>query len=597
MRTRYVLHLMGMAMAVILLLCTGGLYSCSGQPQDNSAPGQTPTGAAVTAPAPDDLSGFALPAPSQVRQHQSGVKAVSSIASRDACDFISGMNQHVTALTPEAIFSPDWADGSSPFSSVAYAMYRFELPGWGGQLTLHSTWTHAPKDYANLWLGVSNWDKDRWDWYSGAPGGSPVLKAAAMDLYKRSSSHETYVAVVLLGQGGSSLLNKVWFSGMSLRGDWWMQGHDARHTSCSRLTGPDSPALKWKLKIAEYVNYGDELEAVYFANRIAAVYDIDGVAYVVVDRSVAFLMSTMFAVQPDGTEKWKRDVAGWAAPLHTYSAALRDDGTLYWHLQWLYRWTTDGVRMWEFPEHWVVTPPVIGPEGNVYVVDSSVGFLEPDRYLHALNNDGSQLWEYYLGEGPEYLPPFSVSVTAPAVAPDGTVYVGCWDGKFYAFSADGALQWTYTAPAAIVTGSSIGDDGSVYFTTDEPKLYALSPAGGLLWSATLVAQANCAPAIANDGSLYLNCANGQLYAFSSAGAPRWPYNTGVSHSAPAIDAGGTVYVGSENNNLYAIRPDGTLKWTYPASNSIQAQPTLSEDGSICFLDLNGWFYCLGPGGV
>jgi outer membrane protein assembly factor BamB len=247
--------------------------------------------------------------------------------------------------------------------------------------------------------------------------------------------------------------------------------------------------------------------------------------------------------------------------------------------------------------HVIESPPAIGPDGVIYVTGlinlDYDNYEEEDRYLYALDSEGVEQWQHYFG---------LVTVTGPAVAPDGTVYVGSWDKQLYAFDPSGSIKWTYEAGAGIgtttrfvVVDPSIGKDGAVYFETKEPRLYAVSPAGDLVWSVPLAAQAQGTASIAKDGALCVNCADGKLYVFNPDGTPRWSYNTGLSMSAPALDANGTVYVGSDDTHLYAISADGSLKWTFAASDTIQAQPTISEDGSLCFLDIQGWFYCLGPG--
>jgi outer membrane protein assembly factor BamB len=215
--------------------------------------------------------------------------------------------------------------------------------------------------------------------------------------------------------------------------------------------------------------------------------------------------------------------------------------------------------------------------------------------LHALAKNGTQLWEYYFGAGPENPLPCRGSATAPAVAPDGTVYVGCWDNKLYAFTSGGTLKWTCTAGGAVKTDPSIAKDGTVYFATDEPKLYAVDAAGAVVWAIPLAGAAQGMASIAKDGTLRLPCADGRLYALNAGGTPRWSYITGLSHSSPTLDASGTTYIGSEDGKLYAIRADGSLKWTFSASDEIWAQPTISEDGSLHFLDVASLFYCLGPG--
>jgi outer membrane protein assembly factor BamB len=581
--------------------CGGQKAGVADVPAANGTAGETPA-------IPQSMGQIPIPSPTQVLADQSGAKSASSIKTRDASDFVPEFSQRVNPIVPEAIFSPVWEDNHSSFETIAYAIYEFELPGWSGQLTLHTDWPNAP-DYVKLWLGLSNWEHDRWDWYDGAPSGDPVLAAEGMERYKDLHSRKTYVAVILLGQA-SGLLSKLWISGTNLRGDWWMQGHDPQHTSRSRFVGPYSPAVKWQLYIARWGLYEDGVNGEYgsyYANRVPAVYDADETIYVVVDKSVPQVPHAIHAISPDSEIKWVHsayflyDASGWASP------AFDGDGTLYFKRSssQLFAFDTSDncLEKWSFQGHSessaVISSFAIGPEGHIYI--DGRHDPETERYLYAANSNGVLLWAYYFGvSGEDHL---SGCVTGPAVAPDGTVYVGSWDKQLYAFDPNGSIKWTYEAGAGIgtttryvVADPSIGKDGTVYFTTTAPELYAVTPAGALVWSVPLAAQSQGTASISKDGALHVNCADGKLYVFNPDGTPRWNYNTGLSMSAPTLDANGTVYVGSDDKHLYAINPDGTLKWTFTASDKIQAQPTISEDGSLCFLDIYGWFYCIGPGG-
>jgi outer membrane protein assembly factor BamB len=51
----------------------------------------------------------------------------------------------------------------------------------------------------------------------------------------------------------------------------------------------------------------------------------------------------------------------------------------------------------------------------------------------------------------------------PAVAADGTVYVGSNDGRFYAINADGATKWSFGVPASASASNSpaVAADGTI----------------------------------------------------------------------------------------------------------------------------------------
>ena len=58
---------------------------------------------------------------------------------------------------------------------------------------------------------------------------------------------------------------------------------------------------------------------------------------------------------------------------------------------------------------------------------------------------GTAKWVLPLGPGPD------CSLTHPARARDGTLYVGCSDGNLYAINPDGTIKWVYEGEIPIVT--------------------------------------------------------------------------------------------------------------------------------------------------
>ena len=199
---------------------------------------------------------------------------------------------------------------------------------------------------------------------------------------------------------------------------------------------------------------------------------------------------------------------------------------------------------------------------------------------------------------------------APAVAPDGSVYIGSTDLSLYAFGPDGKFKWSYPTGGLIDTcAPAIGSDGTVYIGSNDGKLYALNPAGTLKWSHSFNPAASAAtfsvsnsPAIAVDGTIYVKVADGFLYALEpTAGAVKWKANVNalISYASPVIAPDGTVYQGSEDHRLYAFNPDGTTKSGFPfvADNDIYTTPAIDASGNLYFGVLNSaWFYSITPGG-
>lgn len=73
----------------------------------------------------------------------------------------------------------------------------------------------------------------------------------------------------------------------------------------------------------------------------------------------------------------------------------------------------------------IAVPPAISDSGVLY-------FLPDDGTLLAVRSGGRLVWKQELASGDKEL----YYTSAPTIGPDGTVYVGSWDGGLYAFRGD-----------------------------------------------------------------------------------------------------------------------------------------------------------------
>lgn len=90
----------------------------------------------------------------------------------------------------------------------------------------------------------------------------------------------------------------------------------------------------------------------------------------------------------------------------------------------LYQVDPDGSINWSYRADFLMrTAPALGADGTAYLMslDSSPG--QPNSRFIAVKADGTLLWSYVTHE----------AMNAAAIGDDGTVYVGCDDGKLYAF--------------------------------------------------------------------------------------------------------------------------------------------------------------------
>lgn len=181
----------------------------------------------------------------------------------------------------------------------------------------------------------------------------------------------------------------------------------------------------------------------------------------------------LWAFNPDGTDKWKYTTSN-----EVYSSpAIASDGTIYIPNldSILYAINPDGSKKWSVDiSTWqMYSSPAIGSDGTVFIGTS-------DCYLFALNPaDGSTKWKCMVGTD-NGASKKGIQWARPVIDKDGVIFVGASDCYLYSVSADGKQLWklaTYgDQPGAesIVSSPAIASDGTLYIGSDGKKLYALS---------------------------------------------------------------------------------------------------------------------------
>lgn len=249
---------------------------------------------------------------------------------------------------------------------------------------------------------------------------------------------------------------------------------------------------------------------------------------------------------------------------------------------------TDGTKQWAANVQGFITlsSPALSPDGSVVYVGVET---QTGGRLIAFTREGVRKWNFDRAEAIE---------SSPAIGADGTIYVGCGDGKLYALNPDnGSIRWAFATQTFVTSSPAIAADGTIYFGAGDSRLHALNPDGTQRWSFLAGNWIDSSPAVGADGTIYFGSFDNRVYAVTRDGVQKWSFQTGGRvFSSPAIGADGTVYVGSGDQRLYALAPDGMKKWDYFANGDIQASPTLGADGTIYFAaDVN--LYALKPDGT
>jgi outer membrane protein assembly factor BamB len=211
----------------------------------------------------------------------------------------------------------------------------------------------------------------------------------------------------------------------------------------------------------------------------------------------------------------------------------------------------------------VASAPALGPDGTVYVLAQG---------LVAITNSGSlasNKWTFPVGG-------------SPVIGSDGTIYVAESRGLF-AINPDGSQKWLYPIAGGSGGSPAIGFDNTIYVQgMTYPGFYAISPSGTLKWRAGVgESMFVVSPVVGMDGTIYFtSCDLSELFAFNPDGHQKWVVNPrDLACDLPAIGADGTVYCDAAA--LTAIGRDGSILWSTDVNGwRAIGQPVIGRDGTI-----------------
>lgn len=324
------------------------------------------------------------------------------------------------------------------------------------------------------------------------------------------------------------------------------------------------PSLRWSFATLSTSAAGNILSSPSVAD--------DGTVYIGIEvgSSTSLLQSgRLFAIRPDGTQKWVFSAPDWIDS----SPAIAADGTVVFGC-WdgrLYALAPDGTLKWSVAlGSFISASPALGPDGTAYVGTG-------DGDLVAVRPDGSIAWTYMAGDWID---------ASPAIAADGTLYFGSWDRSLYAVRPDGTGLWRYPTGGAILGAPAIAADGTIVFGSRDLNLHALAPDGTLRWTAGLGDTIEASPAIAPDGTIVAVTTGGRVFSLAPDGTERWRYpRAGTApldplYSSPALRADGSIVFGSSGNALLVLNADGTLRSKATLGDWADSSALVAHDGSL-----------------
>jgi outer membrane protein assembly factor BamB len=253
---------------------------------------------------------------------------------------------------------------------------------------------------------------------------------------------------------------------------------------------------------------------------------------------------SLFALNPDSTVKWQF-VTG--DEVNTVPALSPDSSAVYAvsNDNFLYAVNTaDGTEKWRFPmptePDEITSSPTVNPnDGTIYV--GSDPDAAGDSYVYALNpaartadpNPVAPLGTFPQPGEWRFGPVGEVESSAALDPKDGTIYIGSDDRYVYAINPNGTQKWRFRTGGNVESSPIVDVDGTVYIGSLDGNVYALKTAARLAdateqtldttageWAFSTGGPVPSSPALGQAGFIHIGSDDTNFYTISQFADPR-----------------------------------------------------------------------------
>jgi len=401
------------------------------------------------------------------------------------------------------------------------------------------------------------------------------------------ASNAKFIGAAIIVLALLVLANTIQFGQAQLANSPWPKFmHDPQNTGRSSYVGPQDNTVKWTYSIGKGLTSSPAIASdgtVYFApfrdNKFYALnpngelkwsfqsewdYWTYGTPAISTNGTIYFTAMSkenkLYALNDDGDQATVKWYFSTSEPIYT-SPTLGSDGTIFigtaLRENKLYAIRDDGntatVR-WAFQSnYYIIFTPAISADGKIYL--STFGDL------YALRDDGDNVeveWVFHLDNDRVNTP--------PSIGADGMIYFGTTDGRLYSLFENGAIKWSHKVGKMVVTAPAIAENGTVYvgiWDNDLNDWIIAIRDNVVIWSFKPIDGPLSSPIVDVDGTVFF-CAKGSIYALNPDGTLKWSYipegaNALFTYtSSPVIASDGALYVGWETSEdshwIYAFGP-------------------------------------------
>ncbi len=349
---------------------------------------------------------------------------------------------------------------------------------------------------------------------------------------------------------------------------------------------------------------------------------------------ISSLDRTLYAIDTNGNRKWSFRTAD----LVVSSPAATPDGTVYIAAKngMLYAVDRGGLSKWKPPFdaiHKITSSPKVSTDNTIFIATHAAKLLAISEYR-------TKKWEYegtdsfekstpefstdsqtiYIGSKDGYLHAVRTNDTlpsnqerhrwrnkicdkitaSPAVGPDDTIYVGCWNGKLMAIRPNGSVKWSFRTGQPILATPRIGSDQTIYVGSDSMWMYAIKR-GKCKWRFRSGIYVKGKPKSEEDKDTEDPVSN--VDTCDAQFPPEAEASHYVVKGSPAyiqasavLSSKNIIYFGSINEHLYAVSRQGTLQWSFDTQGWVDNAPVITSDGSTesLFVAAGSRLYSMNP---
>ena len=341
--------------------------------------------------------------------------------------------------------------------------------------------------------------------------------------------------------------------------------------------GPARPTISWEFQVPD---------GGYLNQPVAAK---DGTIYFGASNETTGV-PRLFAVNPDGVEKWRynNEVAGHGVPT---TPAVSDDSAVYFgHLSsWITALNPNGTLRWQFDASRV--------NGVGVDEDGGISFTSNNKVITRVGPNGSEKWQIFN--------PAAFDATPLAIPGDKDIYLGFNEINgmpyFYRLKGDdGTIVWQrrvssdqlYQAPYDPVFDKATD---KFYTATTAGHIISVNRSDGAIESHLFSPGASATTKVAVFGDILIvgvnfpyNPASGSVvFGLNKADkSVEWTFQVDSPvNKQIAVDADGNLYFATRAGRLYSLDKNGQERWVLDLGAPTDLYPILGENA--VFIGVNG----------